>query len=158
MTTPTQPTNNNQQGVAMTQITPEMTVQTLIDAGLTLTQLQAMVNAKANGGRATANEDRAAFASEVYAIMCENPSANWKNGALLKTWFPNGKEQDADLEKLRVKRHQQISRALSDLAQDGLITKERSGQSASTTFYKVVESKMPVAQDDSQVDAQDDAK
>lgn len=134
-------------------VTAETTVQALIDAGLTLAQLQCLVNAKQSGASTTT--DRAAFAHEVYAMMLEQPTAQWKNGTLLKVWFPNGKEADAEMEKQRVKKHQMISRALADLASDGYITKERSGNSASTTFYKVVESKMPKA--DAQDDAQDES-
>jgi hypothetical protein len=129
-----------------------MTVQDLIDNEIvTLAQLQGFANRKAAGGRGAANPDRAGFAEEVYAILIENPKAEWKNGAVLKTWFPNGKEADAELEKQRVERHRQISRALADLTSDGRLVKERKGESASSTFYRVVEDKMPVAQ------AEDDA-
>ena len=138
-------------------ITADMTVQTLIDEGVvTLTQLQAYANAKASGGRGASATDRTAFADEVFAIMCENPQQAWKNGILLKTWFPNGKEQDADLEKLRVKKHQAISRALADLTADGRLVKDRSGDSASTTFYKVVESAIPAQADEAPADETDD--
>ena len=78
---------------------------------------------------------------------------------MLKNWF-SGKQADAELEKQRVKRHQEISRALADLAKDGRIMKDRSGESASTTFYTVVAEKMPVAETaaDADADAADDAK
>ena len=135
-----------------TTITPDMTVQALIDAGLTLPQLQRMVNAAAQGATISATGSRQEFAEEVYAILIERPTAEWKNGEVLKTWFPNGKEQDAELEKARVKRHQEISRALSDLVSDGRLVKERKGSSASGTFYKVVEAKMPQPEDAADVD------
>ena len=140
-----------------TIVTAETTVQTLIDAGVTLAQLQALVDRKSSP--AGANVERGAFAEEIYALMLENPTAQWKNGGLLKNWF-SGKQADAELEKQRVKRHQEISRALADLAKDGRITKDRSGESASTTFYTVVAEKMPVAETaaDADADAADDAK
>lgn len=137
-------------------VTADMTIQTLIDAGISLAQIQSLVNAKQRGASTSSTSDRAAFAEEIYALMIERPTAEWKNGTLLKNWFPNGKEQDADLEKLRVKKHQMISRALADLASDGRLTKERSGQSASTTFYKVVESRIPAQADEADAGASDD--
>lgn len=127
-----------------TTITPEMTVQDLVDAGIvTIAQLQCYANAKASGARGASSQDRAVFAEEVYAILLEQPTAEWKNGKVLKNWFPNGKEEDPEMEKLRVKKHQEISRALADLTKDGRLVKERKGSSASGTFYKVVEAKMP---------------
>ena len=127
-----------------TTITPEMTVQDLVDAGIvTIAQLQCYANAKASGGRGASSQDREVFAEEVYAILIEQPQIEWKNGKVLKNWFPNGKESDPEMEKLRVKKHAQISRALADLTKDGRLVKERKGSSASGTFYKVVEAKMP---------------
>ena len=134
-------------------ITADMTVQNLIDAGISLARIQALVNAPA---APAASSSRSAFAEEVYQIVCANPGQNWKNGDVLKTWFPAGKCADAAMEKLRVKRHQEIGRALADLAADGRMVKDRSGDSASTTFYKVVESKMPAA--DIQADDASDAE
>ena len=61
-----------------TIVTAETTVQTLIDAGVTLAQLQALVDRKSSP--AGANVERAAFAEEIYALMLENPTAQWKNG------------------------------------------------------------------------------
>ena len=137
-------------------VTVDMTVQTLIDSGIvSLAQLQSYANAKAAGGRGASNTDRAAFADEVFQIMLEQPQLEWKNGKVLKTWFPNGKESDADLEKLRVKKHQQISRALSDLAKDGRIVKDRKGTSASGTFYKVVEAHIPAPESDDSGEGED---
>ena len=136
-------------------VTAETTVAQMIEAGVTLSQLQALVTRAASG---EPSSDRAEFAEEVYAIMCDQPHANWKNGIILKTWFPNGKESDAEREAARVKRHQMISRALADLTKDGRITKERSGNSASSTFYKLVEAKLPAAEstDDAADGAADD--
>lgn len=131
-----------------TTVTHEMTVQQLIDAGvITLVQLQSFADRKASGAsRGAASPDRAAFAEEVWSIVLEQPTAQWKNGKVLKQWYPNGKEADAELEKARVKRHQQISRALADLVSDGRLVKQRKGSSASGTFYTVVETKVPVAE------------
>lgn len=133
--------------MATTTVTPEMTVQQLIDAGvITLVQLQSFADRKAAGAtRGAASADRAAFAEEVWSIVLEQPTAQWKNGKILKQWYPNGKEDDAELEKARVKRHQQISRALADLVSDGRLVKQRKGSSASGTFYTVVEAKVPAA-------------
>lgn len=128
-------------------VTPDMTVQTLIDAGVSLARIQALLAAPSAPAASSSRKD---FAEEVYQIVCANPSQNWKNGDILKTWFPAGKCADAEMEKLRVKRHQEIGRALADLASEGRLVKERNGDSASSTFYKVVESKMPVAKDDAQ--------
>ena len=132
-------------------VTADMTVQTLIDAGVftSLAQVQGFADRAAQGARGTANPDRQAFAQEVFEIMLEQPTAAWKNGKILKTWFPNGKEADAELEKQRVKRHAAISRALADLVDEGRLVKDRSGDSASTTFYKIVESHIPTPETDS---------
>ena len=130
-------------------VTADMTIQTLIDAGIvTLAQLQSYANAKAAGGRGGSNPDRAAFAQEVFQIMLEQPQLEWKNGKVLKTWFPNGKETDVELEKLRVKKHGAISRALADLVKDGMIVKDRKGSSASGTFYKVADAHIPAPETD----------
>ena len=136
--------------MATTTVTPEMTVQQLIDAGvITLVQLQSFADRKAAGAtRGAASADRAAFAEEVWSIVLEQPTAQWKNGKILKQWYPNGKEADAELEKARVKRHQQISRALADLVSDGRLVKERKGSSASGTFYTVVADRIPAPADE----------
>lgn len=134
-------------------VTPEMTVQTLIDAGVTLAQVQSLLAPKT---RSTANVDRAAFAEEIFGMMCADTQANWKNGKLLKNWFA-GKQSDPEQEKARVKRHQMISRALADLTKEGRITKDRSGNSASATFYRVVESAIPATAEAPADDASDDA-
>ena len=126
-------------------VTPATTVQALLDAGLSLASLQSLVNAAASGVSG-ASSSRKEFAEEVYAILVASPSTEWKNGDVLKTWYPGGKSSDAEVEKARVKRHQEIGRALADLAAEGRLVKECKGDSASGTFYKVVESKMPVAQ------------
>ena len=46
----------------------------------------------------------------------------FKNGHILKYWFPNGKGQ-GDYEALRVKNHQFISRALKAMVTDGTLVK-----------------------------------
>jgi len=130
-------------------VTPEMTVQTLIDAGVTLAQVQSLLAPKT---QSTANVDRAAFAEEIFGMMCADAQANWKNGKLLKHWFA-GKQSDPELEKARVKRHQMISRALADLVKAGRITKDGGQKSASGTFYRVVESAIPAPADDASDDA-----
>jgi predicted transcriptional regulator len=123
-------------------VTAEMSVQALIDAGVvTLSQLQGFADRKAAGAKRTAAaSDRKAFADEVYDIMCSEPQiAEWKNGKILKQWFPNGKSQDVEVENARKKRHSLISRALADLASDGRIVKHNKTNTASGTFYTVVE-------------------
>lgn len=115
-------------------VTPEMTVQDLINAGISLARIQALVNAPA---APAASNSRAEFAEEVFEIVSADPTRCWKNGDVLKTWFPNGKCSDAAMEKIRVKRHQEIGRALADLAEAGRLIKSRNGDSASSTFYKV---------------------
>ena len=134
----------------VTTVTPEMTVQQLMDAGvITLAQLQGFANRKAAGAtRGAASPDRAAFAEEVWSIVLEQPTAQWKNGKVLKQWYPDGKQADAELEKARVKRHQQISRALADLVSDGRLVKQRKGTSASGTFYTVVADRIPAPADE----------
>ena len=134
----------------VTTVTPEMTVQQLMDAGvITLAQLQGFANRKAAGAtRGAASPDRAAFAEEVWSIVLEQPTAQWKNGKVLKQWYPDGKQDDAELEKARVKRHQQISRALADLVSDGRLVKQRKGTSASGTFYTVVADRIPAPADE----------
>ena len=125
-------------------VTAEMTVQSLIDAGVvTLSQLQGFADRKAAGAKRTAAAaDRAAFAEEVFEIMSEASDAKWKNGKILKQWLPGGKSQDEETEKARVKRHQEISRALRDLASDGRIVKHNNTNTASGTFYTVVVTEM----------------
>ena len=134
----------------VTTVTPEMTVQQLMDAGvITLAQLQGFANRKAAGAtRGAASPDRAAFAEEVWSIVLEQPTAQWKNGKVLKQWYPDGKQADDELEKARVKRHQQISRALADLVSDGRLVKQRKGTSASGTFYTVVADRIPAPADE----------
>lgn len=134
----------------VTTVTPEMTVQQLMDAGVvTLAQLQGFANRKAAGAtRGAASPDRAAFAEEVWSIVLEQPTAQWKNGKVLKQWYPDGKQADPEAEKGRVKRHQQISRALADLVSDGRLVKARKGESASGTFYTVVADRIPAPADE----------
>jgi hypothetical protein len=97
-------------------VTPEMTVQTLIDAGVTLAQVQSLLAPKT---QSTANVDRAAFAEEIFGMMCADAQANWKNGKLLKNWFA-GKQSDPELEKARVKRHQIASQKIAPVTQHQL--------------------------------------
>jgi hypothetical protein len=134
-------------------VTPDMTVQTLIDAGISLSRIQALFDAKSPSA---SSSNRTAFAEEVYAILLTNPTAEWKNGSVLKTWFPSGKCSDAAEEKLRVKKHQEIGRALADLAADGRLVKDRNGDSASSTFYKVVESRIPAVEPESDISTETD--
>jgi len=146
----------NYYGESMTStiiVTPEMTVQTLIDAGVTLAQVQSLLAPKP---QSSGNTDRAAFADEIFEMMCADAQANWKNGALLKHWF-SGKQADPELEKARVKQHQLISRALADLTKEGRITKDGGQKSASGTFYRVVESAIPATAEAPVDDASDDA-
>ena len=129
-------------------ITNRTTVKQLIEMGITKTQIEALiqrVNRKAN--RDALSAERLEFMEEVFGIIQSNPECKWKNGMILKTWFPNGKSSDEEIEKARKAKHAEISRALSGLADQGRIVKVQNANSASSTYYTVVAA-LPMIEDE----------
>ena len=122
----------------MTNITNRTTVKQLIEMGVNFEQIEALiVKANKSKSKAQANLEHQKFIEEVYSLMVENPESKWKNGDLLKTWFPEGKSKDAEVEKSRVSKHSEISKALQALTADGRIVKCNETNTASGTFYMI---------------------
>jgi DNA-binding transcriptional MerR regulator len=138
------------------EITNRTTVKQLIGMGVTLAQIENLVKrVNKKEARNALTEERSQFMEEVFTIMVQNPECKWKNGKILKTWFPNGKSQDPEIEKARKQKHSEISRALSELSNQGRIVKIQNGNSASSTFYQV---RPALVQNDENVTPEDEVQ
>ena len=127
-------------------ITNKTTVKQLIAMGITKSQIENLVaRAQRKANKSQVNEERQAFMEEVFALMLANPEMQWKNGKLLKNWFPDGKSADEEVEKARRAKHAEISRALQSLSEAGRISKHNKTNTASGTFY-TVELQLPAVQ------------
>ena len=118
-------------------ITNRTTVKQLKEMGVSIDDLnQLIVQSQKRTARLELVQQRQEFAEEVFQIMSENPEAEWKNGHILKHFFPDGKSKDEEIEKSRVRKHQEISRALQSLTTSGRIVKVQ-GKTTALTHYKI---------------------
>ena len=74
--------------------------------------------------------------AKVLEVIQSLSLETFKNGHILKYWFPNGKGQ-GEYEALRVKNHQFISRALKAMVADGTLVKV-AATNACHTGYQLV--------------------
>jgi len=122
----------------MADITNRTSVKQLKGMGITIEDLHALIaRAQRKQNRQQVNEERVAFIEEVFTLMTANVEQEWKNGMLLKHWYPNGKSANEEEEKARKSKHTEISRALQSLVDTGRIVKQNKTQTASGTFYIV---------------------
>lgn len=135
----------------MTSINDKTTVKQLKALGVSIEQIQSLIASnerKAN--RSRVNAERDAFVEEVYTIMVEDLSQEWKNGLILKAFFPNGKSKDEEIEKARRAKHAEISRALQSLVDAGRIEKQNKTNTTAGTFYTVVKQLPMIIENDNQ--------
>ena len=118
-------------------ITNRTTVKQLSEMGVSIEDLNQLIEqSQKKQERLELLQKREEFAEEVFQIMLENPEAEWKNGHILKHFFPEGKSTDEEVEKSRVRKHAEISRALQALTESGRIVKVQ-GKTTALTHYKV---------------------
>lgn len=118
-------------------ITNRTTVKQLKEMGVSIDDLnQLIAQSQKRAARLELVQQRQEFAEEVFQIMSENPEVEWKNGHILKHFFPEGKSKDEEIEKSRVRKHQEISRALQSLTTSGRIVKVQ-GKTTALTHYKI---------------------
>jgi predicted transcriptional regulator len=123
------------------ELTPNTTLKELYALGITQSQIQSLINAtQRKSKRLNSSNNRASFMEEVFALMLQQPNVEWKNGKILKNWYPNGKSSDEEIEKARRKMHSEISRALQDLTKAGRIVKKNNTNTSSGTFYTITPS------------------
>ena len=124
----------------MANITNRTSVKQLKEMGITLEDLHSLIaRAQRKQNREQVNAERVAFVEEVFTLMSANVEQEWKNGMLLKHWYPNGKSANEEEEKARKSKHAEISRALQSLVDDGRIVKQNKTNTASGTFYTVAQ-------------------
>ena len=103
----------------MANITNRTSVKQLKEMGITLEDLHSLIaRAQRKQNREQVNAERVAFIEEVFTLMSANVEQEWKNGMLLKHWYPNGKSANEEEEKARKSKHAEISRALQSLVDD----------------------------------------
>ena len=124
----------------MANITNRTSVKQLKEMGITLEDLHSLIaRAQRKQNREQVSAERITFIEEVFTLMSANVEQEWKNGKILKHWYPNGKSANEEEEKARKSKHAEISRALQSLVDDGRIVKQNKTNTASGTFYTIAQ-------------------
>tara|TARA_R110002153_G_scaffold36023_6_gene106846 strand:+ start:7239 stop:7799 length:561 start_codon:yes stop_codon:yes gene_type:complete len=122
-------------------VTNETTVSQLVELGVfTQTQIDTAVKRlDRSKNKALIDEQRNEIKSQVLGIMTEVPEFEYKNGDILPFFGFDGPQKDSFMEELRVDKHKEISRALTELAAEGKITRFTGSNSTQTTYMIVAD-------------------